>query len=519
MKALIIDDEPPVITVVKMLVDWDQFQIGTVLTAASSEQALEILRREKPEIILSDINLPGLSGLDLVERLRKEGNRAQVVLISAYDKFSYAQRAVQLDCAEYLLKPIDRETVNRAVAKAVSKYRENSGMQENSDRLRAQNLFSAYLSSGRDPETFEELCLRAPWLKESGSCRVAVVSLRHLPEEGFTQYDIQSVMQEHLYRNQLGVAATGRDSADIVILLKGGSSRKKVKDLCLELLLKLKEKYGLVLHAGISGELPCPAGISEGYRTALDLAVSANLYSEKVSAETELKAVPPLSSLLWIEKVLFAVLEERNTDRIRSTVEELGSHIERAENVTIRQMENFRVMYNSQRSRWIMAKQKEQGETAQVPKEFRRSFCLPDGRFTAERFCAVLCEDLIFLQKEFLPEEESISTADLLRRARSYLEENYSGEISMEDLSRRLGISQSYLSRSFKKETGISPIDYLTQYRIVEACRMLEGEMRTADIASAVGLPDPKYFSRVFKKVKGMSPTEYRETRRQEAQN
>ena len=133
-------------------------------------------------------------------------------------------------------------------------------------------------------------------------------------------------------------------------------------------------------------------------------------------------------------------------------MEELASHIERAENVTIRQMENFRVMYNSQRSRWIMAKQKEQGEAAQVPKEFRRSFCLSDGRFTAERFCDVLCEDLIFLQKEFLPEEEGISTADLLRRARSYLEENYSGEISMEDLSRRLGISQSYLSRSFKNE-------------------------------------------------------------------
>ena len=83
-------------------------------------------------------------------------------------------------------------------------------------------------------------------------------------------------------------------------------------------------------------------------------------------------------------------------------MEELASHIERAENVTIRQMENFRVMYNSQRSRWIMAKQKEQGEAAQVPKEFRRSFCLSDGRFTAERFCDVLCEDLIFLQKEFL---------------------------------------------------------------------------------------------------------------------
>ena len=126
MKALIIDDEPPVITVVKLLVDWKKYHIDTVFACASAEQAMTVLKEEKPEIILSDINLPGLSGLELVEQLRNEGSDAQVIFISAYDKFSYAQKAMQLDSVEYLLKPIERESVNRAVEKAVNKYRNNA---------------------------------------------------------------------------------------------------------------------------------------------------------------------------------------------------------------------------------------------------------------------------------------------------------------------------------------------------------------------------------------------------------
>ena len=160
----------------------------------------------------------------------------------------------------------------------------------------------------------------------------------------------------------------------------------------------------------------------------------------------------------------------------------------------------------------ILSKQKKLGETVQLPKDFRTSFCLPDGRFSAEHFKEVLCADLLSLRKEYFPEEEGLSTAELCRRAKAFLEDNYADDISLEELSRQLGISQSYLSRSFKKETGESLIDYLTKYRINRATELLTGGMRAADVAAAVGLPDPKYFSRVFKKVKGISPSDYRES-------
>lgn len=512
MKALIIDDEPPVITVVKLLVDWKKYQIDTVFECVCAEQAMEVLEAERPEIILSDINLPGLSGLELVEKLRNGGSVAQVIFISAYDRFSYVQKAMQLDSVEYLLKPIERESVNRAVEKAVSRYRETAGRKEDAERLQAQNLFTVYMSSGRKPELFASFRSYLPWERErtDRNCRIGVVSLRHLSGENIAIFPIQAAAQEFLWKNRAGTAAVWGDSADIALFLSGGEE-EDVRTSCLQLLSEIKKEFGLVLHAGISGTVPAPDGIEDAYREALDLAVSANLFCTEESAEFSLTPVPPATSVLWIEKVLFPVLDERNEERIGNTVAKLSGHLERAGIVTIRQLENFRAMYNSQRSKWILAKQKELGETVLLPQDFRASFCLPDGRFSKEHFTGVLCADLRALREKFHAGSEAGSASELCRRAQAILKENYAEDISLEDLARRLGISQSYLSRTFKREIGENLIDYLTKIRTDAAEELLKSGMRTSDVAAAVGIPDPKYFSRVFKKVKGMSPSGYRE--------
>ncbi|MCR4629063.1 MAG: response regulator [Clostridium sp.] len=512
MKALIIDDEPPVITVVKLLVDWKKYHIDTVFTSSSAEEAMAVLKEEKPEIILSDINLPGLSGLELVEQFRGEGSGTQVIFISAYDKFSYAQKAMQLDSVEYLLKPVERESVNRAVEKAVNRYCETAGRKEDAERLQAQNLFTVYMSSGRDPGVFADFRSFLPWENDGvpSTCRIGVVSLRHLSGESIALYPVQAAVQEFLWKHHAGTAAVWGDSADIALFLVG-EDEKKIRTFCLGLLAELKKSFGLVLHAGISGTVPAPDGIEEAYREALDLAVSSNLYRTEENVDFRLVPVPPATSILWIEKVLFPVLRERNEEHLRNTVEELSGHLERTGIVTIRQLENFRAMYNSQRSKWILSRQKELGETVRLPQEFRASFCLPDGRFSAEHFTEVLCTDLQSLRKQFLMENEGLSTLELCRRAQNFLKENYAEDFSLEELSRQLGISQSYLSRSFKKEIGENLIDYLTRIRTDAAGDLLKSGMRTADVAVAVGIPDPKYFSRVFKKVKGMSPSDYRE--------
>ena len=262
MKALIIDDEPHVITVARILVTWERFGIHTVLSCSSSEEALDLIAQESPQIILSDINLPGLSGLDLIEKLRNSGSTAQVILITAYSDFAFAQRAVKLDCVDYLLKPLSEQALNTAVDKAVSLYRESIRMQE-------------LLSAQQEPE----------------------------------------------------------------------------------------------------------------------------------STKT------PFSSFLYPQ-------DEAST------------------NMNIHQ----------------------------------------------------ICQKI-----------------------HEALEEHYQEEINLDILGKHWNVSSAYLSRSYKKEMGMGLIDDLTRIRIREACHRMESDMRTSDIALAVGISDPKYFSRVFKKSMGMTPAEYRD--------
>ena len=141
MKALIVDDEPPVIAVARLLVEWEKHGIDTVLTCTDPQKALEMIAAERPAVILSDIRMPGLDGLTLIERVASISPKSRTILLSAYSDFSYARRAVQLGCVDYLLKPLTEEGLNDAVAKAAAQYRQLCAQSPLSSSVQAQNLF------------------------------------------------------------------------------------------------------------------------------------------------------------------------------------------------------------------------------------------------------------------------------------------------------------------------------------------------------------------------------------------
>lgn len=509
MKALIIDDEPPVITVVKLLVNWERNGIDTVLEAGSAEDAIRIIETSRPEIILSDINLPGLSGLDLIELLKEKNPSAKVIVISAFDKFSYAQRAVELGCVEYLLKPIQRDAVNRALEKAVARYQEDIRLQEDSAVNRIPGILSIYLSSGYAPEILTQLLELAPWMREWTSILAGVISMGHFSGKSPAIYQVQDLVNRSLIRRNLGAAALWGNSRELVLLMDG-----RVPDLsrvCRKILQDIREKHGFILSMGLSGREDFPGGLSRAYRTSQEIALSLNLLEDTGQVQTSAAAPSPLIPHEWIEKILFAGFPDVTEARIRQLTAELEKTVSQSGSVCVRQLENFRSMYNSARSRSILGFLREQKREVLAPEPFSGSFCLPDGRFRPSYFAEVLAGDLMVLRSRYRADSSPESMPDICLSVRRYLEAHYLENISLEELAKRYGVSFSYLSRTFKKETGTGMMEFLTALRIQEACELLEKGMRTADAGAAVGFDDPKYFSRVFRKEKGMSPSEYRE--------
>ena len=120
-KVLIIDDEKPVRIALEKLGNWESFDISTILTASNGKEGLEIMRKEVPEYIFLDICMPIMNGIEFLENAKSEYPHSQFIIVSGYDDFHYAQNALRYGATDYLLKPVDRESINNALSHAQSK--------------------------------------------------------------------------------------------------------------------------------------------------------------------------------------------------------------------------------------------------------------------------------------------------------------------------------------------------------------------------------------------------------------
>lgn len=118
LKVLLVDDEPFILQGLKILIDWEQEGFEVVKTAANGEEALEYLRGEQVDLIIADIKMPVVTGLELLEKIRREKiSDAHFVILSGYADFEYARKAIRYDCTDYILKPVDREELLKVLNK------------------------------------------------------------------------------------------------------------------------------------------------------------------------------------------------------------------------------------------------------------------------------------------------------------------------------------------------------------------------------------------------------------------
>ncbi|MDO4293183.1 MAG: response regulator [Eubacteriales bacterium] len=123
------DDEPWALAILKNLIEWNEYGFAVSGEAEDGRQAMERIERMKPDLILSDIRMPGMDGLTLLERLREKGIKSQVLLVSGYTDFEYARRALQLGCAGYLVKPVEEKDLIEALERVRARLDEASGQE------------------------------------------------------------------------------------------------------------------------------------------------------------------------------------------------------------------------------------------------------------------------------------------------------------------------------------------------------------------------------------------------------
>ena len=524
-RVLLADDEEEIRSGISRKIDWASLGFALVGEAGNGEEALELAEQLRPDVVLTDIKMPFLDGLELCRRLRVTLPGARLVVFSGFDDFEYARQAMSLGVSEYILKPINAPELRQVLEKLRDQLDRQRLERRDMETLRRRyeeslpvlrELFYTRLLSGQiRPEQVQDRAARYEIDLPQGLWTAALVHVDGLGDEGerdeLLLLSVQSFLEKHFALE--GCAARVVLYGDMAALLVHLDREERLYPLLeeLERLSRLSQSYlGLRLTTGVG--LPCrgPEELNRsaaGARSALDYRVLAGggrvIYIGDL--EPQSAAAPSF---------------EEEDQRALSAAVKLGTQ-EQAEAVVRGLMDRLRHagLSLSKCDLFLL-------EVVTCLVRLTRSGGLPVEEVFGENFTgAVSVSDFSSLEElgrwlaercgrlhDLLGRRRIDSTWQMVERAKDYIAGHYTDEqLSVEALCSHIHLSPTYFSTLFKREVGMSFTAYVTKVRMEEAARLLrETDEKTYRIAEATGFSDPNYFSYVFKRHFGLSPSKFR---------
>lgn len=526
IKLMLVDDEPMTRDGLKEFVDWGRLGMEVVAEAADGAEALQLYERFAPDIVLCDVRMPRMDGLEMAARLRESerGQACKIVFMSGYSDTPYLKKAIKLNAVDYVEKPVqiaDLEQLLSEVAAQIAAEREEKHkadeMRQLLDRSKpdlAEGLAKRLLqlSSPSDPEwpaLRDELSLLHGQLRIDG----AFVCCAFLCKSPGTWGALRAEAERTAAAEGLHVLLTEMDGRGIAIVSLDSELHVESVALWLNRLTgkgKAKESGFPSIMAGAGEVCRHPGAIPVSCRQALE-ALQLHFYRgwNTVVWHRELPARSAgKEELQLFDKHGFIRYEEalRQKD-IQTAIDLLDQAVN--ELLLFPQMEIEDV--RKKLFRWYVALTKFYPEAMWEFEndELWSSVFVSGELFTIRSFMLRRMEIIQEnSERAGAPSEKSV-----IREAVRYIQSEYNGDVSIAAIAEHVYLTPTYLCILFKKEKGISINDYITQFRIEKAKQLLgDRKLRLYEISQRIGYQDANYFAKVFRKVTGMNPSEYRET-------
>jgi two-component system response regulator YesN len=534
MKVLIVDDEKHVRDAIRLLVDWAKHGIDGILEAPEGETAVRILEAEKPEIVFTDMRMPIMDGVGLLEWIHEHHPSCKTIVVSGHDDFDFVRHTVKYGGLDYILKPIDPDELDGALAKAVDAWK-----RENEARLRDQiraiqineikPVYWDRLFSGLIADEAAAPALPAQFGQEfglpvlPGEARVAVMTIDTMPRAvrgkfgsdlDLLFFSLANIANEYLHKDRAGHAFRNWNSRSELIIVCW-----RDMDGLQERIRRINEGFrtalGGSLDAGIGSAARFPAGLGESYREAAGVLRQRNLLGKAGKMLTHDPAGAPRFTPLPFsrhEAGFRAAVAGRRESLIREAVDRWIDDVRALDAITPEQLELWNHEYAVFKTRCLS--ESLPGGQPGIPGGAGEdaAFIFPlddDGALSLPLLKETVTRDLLRLSAELarLAQRER----NIIRDIVDYIERHYHEDISLQHIADRFFLSREYISRKFKQELDENISDFITRIRIGKAKQLLGSPgLRIADIAEMIGYHDEKYFSKVFKKNVGLSPTDYR---------
>ena len=520
-RVLLADDEAEIRTGISRKIDWAALGFSLVGEAANGEEALELAEQLRPDVVLTDIKMPFMDGLELCRRLRMSLPGAGLVVFSGFDDFEYARQAVGMGVFEYILKPINAPELGEVLTRLREHLDRQRMERRDMETLRRRyeeslpvlrEIFYTRLLSGQlRPDQVREKAARYEIDLPEGLWTAALVHVDILGRDELLLLSVQSFLSEHfsLEGGQGRVVLYG-DMPALLVRLEGEDRLYHLLEE-LERLSWLSQSYlGIPLTTGVG--LPCRGAEElhrsmEGARSALDYRVLMGSSRVIYIGDLEPKATAALSFGEEDQRTLSSAVKMGTPEQVRQMVWVLTGRIPQA-GLALHQGQLFLLELVTCLLRLARAAGVEVDEV--FGPGFTGAVSISD--FSNLEELEGWLEERCLRLHEQLGRRRTDMAWRLVDRAKDYIAGHYADEnLSVESLCAHIHLSPTYFSTLFKREVGISFTAYVTQVRMEEAARLLrETGEKTYQVAERTGYSDPNYFSYVFKKSFGVSPSKFR---------
>lgn len=526
IKVFITEDESIVREGLRDMIPWAQYGFTFVGDAPDGEIALPLIRKLKPDILITDIKMPFMDGLALSDIVSRELPETKIIILSGYSDFEYARQAIKLNVDQYLLKPITKTAMIQALEQTRRKIEEEDEQKgylrkyeqefKKFERL-SRRAFFEKLVEGSMPvrEIYEEAEKLHLDLTADGF-NLVLFTIRSASDTEYseTAAEVQESLLDSFLRYPDYLLFRCGLLSYALLIKSGRENLAAMTERGVELIRQRCEaepslNWAVAVGAPtyrLSGLPKCFADASHVLAYRHILPEQHVFTTEMLRTEHESGSGGDLNSLEFsrIDPAL-----------IRGFV--LNGTAEETETFAQEYLENLEDAVHSVLLRhYLMVGARVSAELALQSlgcdlEEYRRRVPTPELSLPPEGMQDYLT-GVLRPALELRDEAAQRQNGDIVQDALRYIDENYAdGNISLNSVARAINISANYLSAMFSQKMGVSFVEYLTQKRMARARQLLrQTGKRSGEIAAEVGYRDPRYFSFVFKKTQGCTPKAYR---------
>lgn len=470
--------------------------------ASDGEEGLEVIQRTRPELVITDIRMPIMDGLEMVRRLKEADISCHVIVLSGFSEFVYAKQAISYGVDEYLLKPLTAADIQKALEKIEAKIEEELLLM----RGTPESCLRELVGGSSNPEL-----LQAFQPGPGMGCFLAAAYLGSMPKEygDIVQRELESLNER--FAGLSLYSSTQENNRTLYALAVGGEELEECKNRIYKRLIRGLEgqkAHPLWACSFFEDEREIPSQAKE-LQELLTYGITApgfaGWYTREWAASRTWEEFR--SPVKVIQRIKNAVCQE-HLDEAGEELEEFlqyfESHQFRKEEIRQGLMRGYLMVLDLLQE--LDKRRYQRLQNCNTERLIREAMTWNEARES--------CRGMREVLRQESARRQDISNYVILK-VLQYIRDHYKEKIVLEQVAEQMGMTPEYLSTLFNREMKENFSVFLKKFRISHAKRLLTGtQMKIYEVAQEVGYSDAKYFTRVFKEEEGISPGDYREMQR-----